>query len=254
VTIDDITEAKVADVQIKTLNNDLTHYARLNTMGEMAAGIAHELNQPLTAITQNADAALSTVGEDPQASTELKEILEEIDGQAHRAGDIIRTLRGFVRKEEPSRSEIDLAELIGQTVSLVRSEAKENNVKLRTGATDVPHIYGVRVQVAQVLVNLLRNAIESIASTQGAGKREVLIQAVPTDGKKVNLCIEDTGPGIAPDVDPFAQFETTKADGMGLGLSICRGIVEAHGGKLWFETTPEGTTRFCCSLPAGVQA
>lgn len=249
ITVDDITDTKEADAQIRQLNNELTHHARLNTMGEMAAGIAHELNQPLTAITQNADAALSTAKEHPSPDPELVTILSELEAQAHRAGDIIWALRGFVRKEEPSKTPIDLQELIEQTVRLVQAEAKENGVEIKIEGRKPPMISGIRVQVAQVLVNLLRNAIESISLTPGKNRRLVTVWTTDVFDGFIHLCVKDTGQGVAEDFDPFAQFETTKKDGMGLGLAICRGIMEAHGGRIWHETTQDNYTSFCCSFP-----
>ncbi len=251
-TIDDISDVKQADAEISRLSSEIAHHSRLNTLGEMAAGIAHEINQPLAAITQNVDAALSTAAEDPTISADLTEILTELDGQAHRAGDIVRALRGFARKDEPSKSVIDLMELINQTVRLVMAEARENGVQIRVPVADVPKITGVRVQIAQVIVNLLRNAIESIAETKGDNMREVTILTSHEGDGAVRLCVEDTGKGVASTFDPFAKFETTKASGMGLGLSISRRTMEAHGGQLWHEETTSGNTRFCCSFGAEV--
>ena len=254
ITVEDITDAKEADAQIRKLNSDLTHHARMNTMGEMAAGIAHELNQPLTAITQNADAALMTATDHEKPDPELVTILTELDGQAHRAGDIIRALRGFVRKDAPSKVTINFAELIHQTVSLVKAEAKEHGVEVRILSTDAPNIQGIRVQIAQVLVNLLRNAIESISLSKGNNERLVTVWATLKDDNTIYLCVRDTGQGVEEGLDPFAQFETTKNDGMGLGLSICRGIVEAHGGTIWHEACPPGDTCFCCSFPVEMKS
>ena len=249
ITVDDITEAKEADRQIAKLNSDLSHHARMNTMGEMAAGIAHEINQPLTAITQNTDTALLTAEEDPGTNPELVEILKDIDGQAHRAAEIIRSLRGFVRKDDPNKTEIDLNQLIRQTVRLVQAQAKENGVIIEVREGVIPKIVGVRVQIAQVLVNLLRNAIESIAETPGENRRTVTVWAAVGVNNSVNLCVEDTGGGIEPGIQLFTQFETSKTDGMGLGLTISKGIMEAHGGDLWHEESANGNACFCCSFP-----
>lgn len=251
VTFDDVTDVREADAQIAKLNSDLAHNARMNTMGEMAAGIAHELNQPLTAITQNADAALLTAKDHSPPDTELVEILEELEGQAHRAADIIRALRGFVRKDGPSKSAIDLRQLVRQTVRLVQAEAKDNGVEIRIKDADVPEIIGIRVQIAQVIVNLLRNAIESIAATKDNAERSVTISLDQDDAGAVVMRVEDTGGGIDPNINLFSQFETTKPDGMGLGLSISRGIMEKHDGALWHEITSRDNVCFCCSFPVG---
>ena len=249
ITVDDVTDAKEADAQIAKLNNELSHYARMNTMGEMAAGIAHEINQPLTAITQNADTALLTAAENPKTSPELIEILTDIEGQAHRAADIIRALRGFVRKEEPKKTAIDLNQLVRQSVRLVSAEAKEHNVEIEVKSGDVPLISGVRVQIAQVLVNLLRNAVESIGDTPNPKERRVTVWVEKGEGREVHLNVEDTGRGVDPNIELFTQFETTKSDGMGLGLSISKGIMEAHKGSIWHQPSEEGHARFCCSFP-----
>lgn len=252
VTVDDITDVKVADAQIRALNAEITHHDRMNTMGEMAAGIAHEINQPLTAITQNADAALSTAMGQSESNPELISILNELDSQAHRAADIIRSLRGFVRKDEPSKSNIDLNQLIRQTVRLVQAEAKENNVEIKIVTAPIREISGIRVQIAQVLVNLLRNAIEAISETEGPNARLITVGVTMESDDSISLFVEDTGMGVDPNIDLFAQFETTKTDGMGLGLSISRSIMEAHGGQLRHETDACDHTRFCCTFPAEV--
>ncbi len=248
VTMDDVTEAREREEQIFRLNRDLSHLARGNTMGQMAAGLAHELNQPLTAIAQNADTALLVLDQNPRADAELQEILQEIERQSLRAGDIIRALRSFIRKDEGGRDTFDFAELTGQALRLVQAEAAEAGVAIRT---DLPAglapVEGNRVQVAQVIVNLIRNAIEAMARTRD-NERLVTLSARAEAGH-LAVTVADTGPGIAPEVQLFAQFETTKADGMGLGLSICRSIVEANGGRLWEDGTPGQGARFHFTLP-----
>jgi len=227
ITVDDITEAKEADAQITKLNSDLSHHARMNTMGEMAAGIAHEINQPLTAITQNTDAALLTAAENEDTHPELVDILKDIDGQAHRAADIIRALRGFVRKDEPTKTEIDLDQLVRQTVRLVQAEAKTNAVEIVVKDTKVPHI----------------------AAKGETSPRRITIWATVSENNAVDLCVKDTGLGVDPDIKLFTQFETTKKDGMGLGLTISKGIMETHGGDLYLQDRSSDETCFCCSFP-----
>ncbi len=249
ITIDDITETKSAEAQIRTLNQDLSHSARLNTMGQMAAGLAHELNQPLTAITQSVDAALITAKDLELKDPELVEILSEVDQQAHRAGDIIRALRGFIRKDEGADTAFDLTELINQTVGLVGAEAKEQDVTITVERAKLPMIHGVRVQIAQVLVNLMHNAIEAISTTQDTTRHIKVTTKAQND--KVIISVIDTGPGVDPKISLFNEFQTTKQSGMGLGLSISRTIVESHGGELWYEpATPKGGN-FSFTLPIG---
>jgi PAS domain S-box-containing protein len=246
-TIDDITQRKLAETQIDKLNRDLSHLARGKLLGQLAAGLAHELNQPLTAITQNADAALLTARDETEQNDELIQILKELDQQAHRAADIIKALRSFARKGEEWKTPFDLAELIGQTLRLVQPEATEHGVELTVDCANLPQVLGIRVQIAQVLVNLLRNAIEAIAGNEDS-KKKIQVTAV-LEGDFVKVSVSDTGPGVDQELDLFAQFETTKSDGMGLGLSICRSIVEAGGGKIWYETNDDNGARFCFVMP-----
>lgn len=249
VTVDDITERKAAESKIRRLNRDLSHSSRVNVMGQMATSLAHELNQPLLAITQNMDSALYALTEKSGDPEELKTILEETDRHAHRAGDIIKALRGFVKKDGVEKAEFDFEELMEQTLHLVQSEAKENgiSISIRTDATGLDPVYGSRVQIAQVLLNLLRNAIEAIADSDVTLRIVWLTGESGADG--LTVCITDSGPGFDPDANLFEQFETTKEDGMGLGLSICRSIIDSHGGRLWHQKDGEGRSQFCFTLP-----
>ncbi len=246
-TVDEITEARAAEQQISKLNRDLSHLARADLLGQMAAGLAHELNQPLTAITQNVDAALLTVSDVTDTDKELVEILSDLDQQAHRAGDIIKALRSFARKGEEWKEPFDLRELIRQSIRLVTAETTEHGITITTEVDDIPEVVGIRVQIAQVIVNLLRNAIESIADS-GDNQRQVTLQ-VSALAEEVEVVVEDSGAGVANEIDLFGQFETTKSDGMGLGLSICRSIVEAGGGKMWHDAAYENGARFCFTVP-----
>jgi C4-dicarboxylate-specific signal transduction histidine kinase len=246
-TVDDVTTQKLAETKIGDLNRDLSHFSRVSMMGQMASGLAHELNQPLTAITQNADAALLTVQAQKNADPELIEILNELDGQAHRGADIIRALRGFVSKDSGAKVAFDFGELVDQTFRLVHPESVQHGIDMNFDAETLPHIYGNRIQVAQVLVNLLRNSIQAIADGDGA-TRKIDVVATETDGM-LTVCVDDTGAGVSPDIDLFAQFETSKPDGMGLGLTFSRAIIETNGGQLWFDETQNAKSRFCFTVP-----
>ena len=247
-TMDDITQGKRAEAQIVQLNRDLSHLARGNTMGEMAAGLAHELNQPLAAIAQNADTALLILDQMAAKDPELRDVLIEIEGQSLRAGEIIRALRSFISKDEGAATSFDLADLVQQTLHLIQAEAAEARVLVQIDlAPGLPPVRANRVQIAQVIVNLLRNAIEALAD-HPATDRRVLLAARRDDGQ-VRISIEDTGPGIAPGISLFSQFETSKPGGMGLGLSICRSMLAANGGALWYESRPSGGARFVFTLP-----
>ncbi len=246
-TVDDITQNMHAEAQIRKLSRDLSHLARGEMLGQMAAGLAHELNQPLTAITQNVDAALITAEDEFDENHEIIQILKDLDMQSHRAGDIIKALRGFARKGEEWKSPFDIKELISQSLRLVQAEASEHGVKFSFTSDDLPDVLGIRVQIAQVIVNLLRNAIDAI-SESGDNQKKVTLNAVRIDNC-IQVSVEDTGPGIDPNIDLFTQFETSKSDGMGLGLSICRSIVEAGGGSMWLDESTEKGARFCFTVP-----
>ncbi len=245
-TVDDITETRVAERQIQKLNSDLSHLARGELLGQMAAGLAHELNQPLTAITQNVDAAMMTVSDHEVTDAALVQILNDLDQQAHRAGDIIKALRGFARKGEEWKSPFHLNELLQQSLRLVQAETTEHGVSIKLVSDPLPQALGIRVQIAQVIVNLLRNAIDSIAASDD--RRREIIVTTKHIGDDIEVAVEDSGPGVNPDIDLFGQFETTKSTGMGLGLSICRSIVVAGGGKMWHDASFTTGARFCFTL------
>lgn len=244
--IDEISQRRNADAKILELNRDLSHISRVNLMGQMATGLAHELSQPLTAITQNVDAAISTAKQQENVSDDLLSILSELDDQAHRGGDILRALRGLVRKDRGAMTPFNFNELLGQTERLLHHEVEAHGVTLIVNVAKLPFIIGNRTQIAQVLINLVRNAMEAI-SNSGCLLKEVTITA-HLETERLEIWVEDTSPGIDPSVTLFKQFDTSKKDGMGLGLSICRTIVEANGGRLWYDAAYKEKTRFCLTL------
>jgi len=156
-------------------------------------------------------------------------------------------LRGFARKGEEWKAPFDLAELIWQSLRLVRADTTEYGIDVSVAAKGLPNVVGMRVQIAQVIVNLLRNAIESIAES-GDNLKQIKVSAGVT-GDEVEVVVEDSGAGVDKSIDLFGQFETTKTEGMGLGLSICRSIVEAGGGKMWHDETYENGARMCFTVP-----
>ncbi|PJE34947.1 histidine kinase [Pseudooceanicola lipolyticus] len=246
--VDDITGAIAKERQIQQLSRELSHFSRGHMMGQLASGLAHELNQPLAAIAQNADAARLAAERAGEADAELRTILQEIEEQSLRAGDIIRALRSFVKKDTAERTVFDFPELIEQARRLVLPEATEAEVDVRIEVEGQTEVYGNRTQIAQVIVNLLRNAVEALGGVDQEARRVVVRAA--RDGDKVHVSVTDNGPGIAPGLTLFSEFETTKPDGMGLGLSICRSIVAANGGRLWHDASHADGARFCFVLPA----
>jgi len=244
--IGEIAQRHEADAKILELNRDLSHFSRVNLMGQMATGLAHELSQPLTAISQNVDAAITTAKQEPTDNTELMGILAELDDQAHRGGDILRALRGFVRKDQGEMAHFDFSELLRQTNRLMHHEAEAHSIEMTFDMSAKNIVFGSRIQIAQVLINLIRNAMEAIVDANSP-TRKISIKTHPHP-EHLEIRIEDTGPGIDPDVTLFKQFETSKKDGMGLGLSICRTIAEANGGRLWHDAKLKQITRFCLTL------
>jgi PAS domain S-box-containing protein len=246
-TMDDKTEQKTAESKISDLSRDLSHFARVNMMGQMAEGLAHELNQPLTSITQNVDAALLTVKEQTKPDPELVDILQDMDRQAHHGAEIIRALRGLVRKDEGQQASFSITELLEQTLQLLNPEAREHGVAISFVATKNPNVFGNRVQIAQVIMNLTRNAIEAV-DVVDLDVREISIETARA-GNFIEVHVIDTGPGIDPEVDLFAQFESSKKDGMGLGLSLSRTLIEANNGTIWYEPKENGRSKFCFTIP-----
>ncbi len=244
--IDDVSDRKQAEDEASRLSRDLSHVARVNLMGEMASGLAHELNQPLSAISYNVDAAKITLEEIGDPDPELTQILSDIDRQSRRAGDIIRALRDVVRKDRGRQSPFELGGLIRQTVILMEAEAREHDITLVYHKSDLPLVTGNRTQIAQVLVNLLRNAIDALTRDPGDGG-QITISTQVTEAQ-VEVRVADNGPGVSDDVTLFNTFDTQKSDGMGLGLSICRTIVKANGGTIWHEPTDASGACFCFTL------
>lgn len=245
--INEIAQRRSADRKIEELSREMSHFSRVNVMGQMATGLAHELSQPLTAITQNVDAALTVAKQDPNASAELVSILTELEEQAHQGGDIIRALRGFVRKDNGEAEHFDLRELIEQACRLMHHETEAHSVAINTHVVPMPAAIGNRVQIAQVLINLMRNAVDAMV-TAASTPKQITITA-QHKGDKIEVWVDDTGPGVAKDVTLFKQFQTSKPDGLGLGLSISRTIIEANAGHLWYDKTQVDRSRFCFTIP-----
>ncbi len=247
----DITEQKHAEREAELQRGQLAHVTRLGTMGEMATGIAHEINQPLTAIANYALACRRLLDIDP-ASPKLPLSLQKISDQTFRAAEVIRKLRGFVKRGESEREKVDCNALIREVEKLAEVETHINNVHIRQELTDhLPAIVVDPVQIQQVVLNLIRNGMEAVISAN-TGEPEISIRSSLENGNTVVVSVEDNGPGIDTDrqEEIFTPFYSTKESGMGMGLSISRTIIASHGGELDYTPGPTGGSIFSFSLPA----
>jgi two-component system sensor kinase FixL len=244
----DLTERQDAERRIQDLQAELLHASRLSVMGQMASTMAHELNQPLTAVVNYLAAGHQLLASG--AGERVGEMIEKAAAQAQRAGDVIRRLRGFVGKGETERRIRSLNQLVEEALALALVGARQRGVRvLLEFDHTLPAVLVDHVQIQQVVLNLTRNAVEAMESVE---RRELTIgtRAIP-EQSLVEVTVADTGPGIAPALADrlFQPFVTTKPTGMGLGLSICRDIVEAHHGRLTVAPRPTGGTIFRVSLP-----
>ncbi len=253
----DVTEIKraaevVRKAQEKQLREELLHVTRVGKLGELASSIAHEVNQPLTAILSNAQAAQRFLALENPDLAEIREILTDIVEDDRRASEVIRKLRSLLRKRELELERLDMNELVRDTVELVSTDAiMRSRVILLDLDAGVAHVCGDRVQLQQVLLNLITNGLDAMVE-RGPDARELWVRTTRDGTDSVRVAVTDCGCGIPEkDMDRlFQHFFTTKPDGMGMGLSICRSIVEAHGGRLVVENNSDGgvTARF--TLPA----
>jgi len=245
----DLTERQETDSRLQELQAELVHISRLSAMGEMASTLAHELNQPLTAIANYMKGSSRIVSEiQSERAPLLKSALDKSAEQAIRAGQIIRRLRDFVARGESDRSIDSLSKIIEEASALALVGAKEVGIHVRMRLDAEGDLVVVdRIQIQQVLLNLIRNAIEAMKQS---ARKELTITKHAADGTAV-VSVSDTGQGIDHEIRAqlFRPFVTTKADGMGVGLSISRTIIDAHGGKLWVDDNPDGGATFRFSLP-----
>lgn len=238
-----------AEEQLRAHQADLAHFGRLTMLGQVAAGLAHELNQPLSAIGLHAEIASRTAMPGEPLQSEVIEALREITAQSARAGEIIRGVRRLARRSSPGTDPVAVDEIVNAAVSLLGWQVRRAGATVRVNAGGSAAVVDAdRVQLEQVLVNLIQNALDAVASQPEA--RRSLELNVGVDADAVTVKVRDTGSGGFDPARLFEPFYTTKADGLGLGLAISRGIVEAHGGRLWANST-DGGTEFVFTLPRG---
>ncbi|MBY5720646.1 PAS domain-containing protein [Rhizobium leguminosarum] len=233
------------------LESDLAHMNRLSVMGELTASLSHEITQPIATARNNARAALNFLGRQPPDLEEVREALYSIVGDADRAGDIIDRIRDQIKKAPPRKSRFDLNQAINEVILLARSAVSQNGISVQTRLTKgLLAVEGDHVQLQQVVLNLILNAVEAM-STVGAGPRELLISTEQAQTGGVLVSVRDSGPGIDPErLDRiFEAFYTTKSTGLGMGLSICRSIIDAHGGRLWADANEPRGAAFQFTLP-----
>lgn len=250
-TIHDITDRRHAEDEARMLQERLTHFSRLSTMGEMAAGLAHEINQPLSAIATYAQACQRLIRQPDHEIEDVLAALEQINAQALRAGEVIRRLRNFVKNREVKREPVDCARLLEDLGTLAETDARLHNIRLRIDCHEpLPTVYADPIQLQQVVLNLVRNAIDAMSDAPEDRREVVLTTREATDGE-VEITVADHGTGLAPEATEhlFNPFFTTKASGTGLGLAISRSIVRAHGGRLWHTPNDGCGVRFHFTLP-----
>lgn len=246
----DITERKRAEELARQQQERLQQTSRLITMGEMASTLAHELNQPLSAIASYCTGCLNRLRSGQFDTQEVAAALDKLAAQARRAGLIVRRVHDFVRKSEPNVAPCSLSQVLEDCVGLMGADAARLGVRVELDApADLPPVPGDRILLQQVALNLMRNGIEAMAKTPRA-ERRLTVTVTRADGALLTT-IRDHGCGIGAEIAEglFSPFFTTKSEGMGMGLNICRSIVEHHHGRLWFEAAPGGGTRFLFSLP-----
>jgi C4-dicarboxylate-specific signal transduction histidine kinase len=246
----EIAERKLAEDALRSTQTELAHATRVMAMGELVASIAHEINQPLTGVITNAEACLRWLDGDADLG-EARAAARRIVRDGERASGVIRQLRALLKKADPQLIELDVVSVIEDVITVVRSEVRAQNVSMQfTPAANLPLVMADRVQLQQVIVNLMLNGIEAMSEVEPS-RRVLSVDTRRSAAGEIRVAISDTGVGLArEDLDRiFAAFVTSKADGLGMGLSISRSIVEAHGGRLWAEDRSGSGATFVFTLP-----
>jgi C4-dicarboxylate-specific signal transduction histidine kinase len=249
--ISDHVRAEEQRDRLRQLEADLAHINRVSMLGELAASVAHEVNQPLSGVVSNASAGLRWLAGDVPNLEEAREGLRRIVRDGKRAGEVIARIRALTRKAATPTEKLDVNQTIGEVLALTGDEAKRKSVTIQTRfADDVFPVLGDRVQLQQVMLNLVMNAIEAMSSLD-EWARELVITTRNIDPDQVQVTVEDSGPGLDPNTTGriFDPFYTTKPGGMGMGLSISRSIIQAHDGRLWATARDGPGTMFHFTLP-----
>jgi two-component system sensor kinase FixL len=239
----DLTQQREVEEQALKQREEMVNVSRLGMMGEMAAAMAHELNQPLTAIANYASASIRLLDQSADNIADVREVLQEITDQAHRAGEVIQRTREFTRSGDEIRSATTIAEIAAPVRSLAELDTKANNIRLAWHIpADLPEVDADPVQIQQIILNLVRNAVDAMHDTEPE-LRDIEVRAKITGPHEIRVDVKDHGCGISAEVgkDLFNAFFTTKSGGMGLGLAICRTITRSHGGELGFRNNDQGT-------------
>jgi PAS domain S-box-containing protein len=251
----DITDQRRAELALRRSLDEISHLNRVAGMGELTASLAHELNQPLAAIISNAQAAIRFLGDESPDLAQVRECLSDIVADDKRAGEVIKRLRALLKKGKYQASLVDLNEVVSEAIRLLRNDTMLRNVSVSFETfPSLPPVLGDRIQLYQVALNLIVNGLDAVAE-RPPGNRWVLVRTAEADGGRVELRVEDSGNGVAASdlAHVFEPFFTTKRDGLGMGLSISRSIVQAHGGQIWAESGAEGGAIFHCVLPVAQQ-
>jgi signal transduction histidine kinase len=244
-------ERKRVTLEVFKLRNELTYVSRINTMGELAASLAHEINQPLAAIRSNAEAIQNMLAAERPDFDEIKAAVADIVSDDGRAGETIRRLRALFRREELARTEVDLGELLREVNRIIRSDAVIRKVAFTLELRQpLRAILADRIQIQQAIINLLLNAFDAVSEAEERSRR-VTLSVLTEDSSCIKILVHDSGKGIEPGALPkiFDAFFTTKAGGMGMGLAISRSIIEAHGGRLSVSSNPGHGSTFEIALP-----
>jgi C4-dicarboxylate-specific signal transduction histidine kinase len=244
-------EARESERRYREMQAEVAHANRVATMGQLTASIAHEVNQPITGAATNAVAALRWLGARPPDLEEVRQALERIVKDANRAGNVIGRIREIIKKAPSRKDRVDMNEAIREVIELTRGEAAKHGASVETGLGEgLPFIEGDRVRLQQVVLNLIVNAVQAMGAVE-EGPRELIVTTARAEPGGVLISVQDSGPGVSPAnlKQLFAPFYTTKADGLGMGLSICRSIIEVHGGRLWVTANQPRGAIFHFTVP-----